>query len=464
MAAAVLLLNIGTHRHLGRDVVWAVHLNGPGLHSDHLCEHLGPQRSPGHMARVVPISQIIRCSRANRLPLFHPPLQMLPALDVSHTDGETVLSRLGRNFATLVALFATGFAGEMPVPSNAASSRFWIWQFLTFLGMVYRLFAMAMVFRRLMSPAAKVIFSKWAIVTDTGLTQARSLEFRITTSILPHEIMQANVQVVAAISPRTGPPRRRYYPLELVSSFHTVMPYIWTGERRCSGKDGVTCHPAPAVPLSACSSGTKALTCASDSNRARRANPPPARAVSHVIDKASPLYGESWQNLATQNLTLLVLYTGIEGATMEEICVTHTYKIGHLLFDGSFLSLLSDKAKPYEDKEIVLDFRYCMPTGHLTVRHAGVAAASWSLALPQPRSLTLAEALVTHLAASCIPATSQQVPSCPRAETRQPQRGVAVLATVLKGWAFTSCASKSSPDGCVARMAERWCAVVCAAE
>lgn len=65
--------------------------------------------------------------------------------------------------------------------------------------------------------------------------------------------------------------------------------------------------------------------------------------VVHIVDEASPLHQESWENLAAQGAELQVTFSGVDSESMEEISVSKRYTMGEVLFDAAFLPLLDNE-------------------------------------------------------------------------------------------------------------------------
>eukprot|EP00051_Salpingoeca_urceolata_P006840 m.90477 g.90477 ORF g.90477 m.90477 type:complete len:129 (-) comp15009_c0_seq5:242-628(-) len=61
--------------------------------------------------------------------------------------------------------------------------------------------------------------------------------------------------------------------------------------------------------------------------------------VSHEVTKDSPLYQRSWESLLGQKAAVQAVLEGVDPKSHEKVIATHTWEIGRILFDSSFVEL-----------------------------------------------------------------------------------------------------------------------------
>jgi inward rectifier potassium channel len=63
--------------------------------------------------------------------------------------------------------------------------------------------------------------------------------------------------------------------------------------------------------------------------------------VMHIIDKNSPLYGVSAAEIATDNIELLIIFTGLDETLSQTIHARHSFISGEILWNMRFVDILS---------------------------------------------------------------------------------------------------------------------------
>lgn len=139
-----------------------------------------------------------------------------------------LIEHFGLTLAAAISVLVTGL--DSPPTNDPTSIGFWVWQSMALAGLLVRSAVAALLFVRLSKPSTNVTFSRWCIVGTHGVAHSRSLEFRVSTQRLDVEMIAPRVEVALSLTPRTGPPRRRYTHLELQQASHALLPYVTVGK------------------------------------------------------------------------------------------------------------------------------------------------------------------------------------------------------------------------------------------
>jgi inward rectifier potassium channel len=74
--------------------------------------------------------------------------------------------------------------------------------------------------------------------------------------------------------------------------------------------------------------------------------------VQHVIDEKSPLWQQTPESLAEQEVELLITVAGIDDIWMQTVHASHRYVVGDIVWGARHADIVSD-----QDEEVVLDLR-----------------------------------------------------------------------------------------------------------
>eukprot|EP00054_Salpingoeca_dolichothecata_P026743 m.192816 g.192816 ORF g.192816 m.192816 type:complete len:511 (+) comp25754_c0_seq2:131-1663(+) len=200
-------------------------------------------------------------------------------------------------FSVSLSVLVTGSNEGLSIePSYHDPYIFWVWQAMSYVGLLLQVVMTGLFFTKFSRTPPRVQFSKFCIVTDSGITSHRALEFRVL-NLRPfgHDVLNAQVEVVFSYSPRVIPRMRRSLTLKLVSPSVPQMPHMWT--------------------------------------------------LSHVIDDESPLYGYDWDALEQEKGWLQVLMRGVDPVTSDVFFAKTQYDTGAFLFDACFENVVDENAE-----------------------------------------------------------------------------------------------------------------------
>jgi inward rectifier potassium channel len=145
-----------------------------------------------------------------------------------------------------------------------------------------------LVFARFSRPVADILFSKNAVMSWIG--NLRAFEFRIINSRNNQIIdLQCRLLVSRFETNASGAAVRRYYPLNLERESVVFFPLSWT--------------------------------------------------VVHVIDKQSPLYGATQEELCASGAEFLILLTGMDETFSQVVNARSSYRADEIIWDAKFADI-----------------------------------------------------------------------------------------------------------------------------
>jgi inward rectifier potassium channel len=145
-----------------------------------------------------------------------------------------------------------------------------------------------LVFARFSRPVADILFSKNAVMSWIG--NLRAFEFRIINSRNNQIIdLQCRLLVSRFETNASGAAVRRYYPLNLERESVVFFPLSWT--------------------------------------------------VVHVIDKQSPLYGATQDELCASGAEFLILLTGMDETFSQVVNARSSYRAEEIIWDAKFADI-----------------------------------------------------------------------------------------------------------------------------
>jgi inward rectifier potassium channel len=145
-----------------------------------------------------------------------------------------------------------------------------------------------LVFARFSRPVADILFSKNALMTYLG--DLRSFQFRIINSRNNQIIdLRARLLVSRFENNASGTPVRRYYPLRLERESVVFFPLSWT--------------------------------------------------VVHPIDRDSPLFGVTEEELCASGAEFLILLTGMDETFSQVVNARSSYRANEIIWDAKFTDI-----------------------------------------------------------------------------------------------------------------------------
>jgi inward rectifier potassium channel len=213
----------------------------------------------------------------------------------------TIDSRIGDGFLQAfffsVQTFSTiGFGNITPagVAANVIVS------FESLAGLLSFALITGLLFARFSRPTAKIIFSKWAIVAPYRGTKA--FEFRITNG-RSNQLIEVEAKVIfSRFENVDGASLRRFYPLKLERDKVAFFPLSWT--------------------------------------------------VVHPIDKNSPLFGTTNDQMLSSSGEFLVLLTGIDETFSQTVHSRSSYTADEVIWGVKFSNIFDPLS---EDKTLAID-------------------------------------------------------------------------------------------------------------
>jgi inward rectifier potassium channel len=193
--------------------------------------------------------------------------------------------RFAQAFFFSVETFATIGYGQIAPNGTAANG---VVTVEALVGLMYQALATGLLFARFTRPTAAVLFSRHAVVAPYN--EGRALMFRIVNR-RRNEIIQLEAQVLfSALAPDDrGGLTRRYTPLALERNKVTFFPLSWT--------------------------------------------------VVHPIDGASPLAGQTREQLQQAEGEILVLLSGIDEALEQTVHARSSYRADEIIWNARFQSM-----------------------------------------------------------------------------------------------------------------------------
>ena len=172
----------------------------------------------------------------------------------------------------------------------------------SFLGVLEFALLSGLMFAKFSRPTARVVFSKWAVVTTRD--GVRSLLFRIANERL-NQVVEAQVRVSLLRQETTleGEVVRRFYDLDLSRSRSPIFALTWT--------------------------------------------------LIHPITPASPLYQLTKEDLEKMEGEVVISFTGSDETFVQTVQARHSYSPREILFDHRFLDIISIGA----DGNRLIDYR-----------------------------------------------------------------------------------------------------------
>jgi inward rectifier potassium channel len=145
-----------------------------------------------------------------------------------------------------------------------------------------------LVFARFSRPVADILFSKNALMTSLG--DLRSFQFRIVNS-RNNQIIDLHVRLLVSRfeNNASGTPVRRYYPLRLERESVVFFPLSWT--------------------------------------------------VVHPIDRDSPLFGVTEEELCASGAEFLILLTGMDETFSQIVNARSSYRANEIIWDAKFADI-----------------------------------------------------------------------------------------------------------------------------
>jgi len=145
-----------------------------------------------------------------------------------------------------------------------------------------------LVFARFSRPVADILFSKNAVMTYLG--DLRSFQFRIVNS-RNNQIIDLRVRLLVSRfeNNASGTPVRRYYPLRLERESVVFFPLSWT--------------------------------------------------VVHPIDRDSPLFGVTEEELCASGAEFLILLTGMDETFSQVVNARSSYRANEVIWDAKFTDI-----------------------------------------------------------------------------------------------------------------------------
>eukprot|EP00792_Barthelona_sp_PAP020_P007151 TRINITY_DN3115_c2_g7_i1.p1 TRINITY_DN3115_c2_g7~~TRINITY_DN3115_c2_g7_i1.p1 ORF type:complete len:348 (+),score=76.79 TRINITY_DN3115_c2_g7_i1:26-1069(+) len=152
-----------------------------------------------------------------------------------------------------------------------------------------------LMFAKFSRPTAKVIFSEVAVIHDRDLMNEnlKVLKFRCANG-RHNNIVEANIRVSLVVNVFDDTVKatiRKSYPLILDRDQTLLFGLTWT--------------------------------------------------VSHLIDESSPIYGWNQNKFIDSDAEIVVSFTGVDGTMLETIYARYGYDSSKILFDRSFVNILS---------------------------------------------------------------------------------------------------------------------------
>ncbi len=154
-------------------------------------------------------------------------------------------------------------------------------------GLVGFALATGLLFARFSRPTAKIIFSQWAVIAPyRGLT---AFEFRITNG-RSNQLIEVEAKVIfSKFEDVDGASLRRFYPLKLEREKVAFFPLSWT--------------------------------------------------IVHPMDKSSPLYGITPDQMLSSSGEFLILLTGIDETFAQTVHSRSSYKADEVVWDAKFANI-----------------------------------------------------------------------------------------------------------------------------
>ena len=173
--------------------------------------------------------------------------------------------------------------------------------FQALLGLMAFALATGLLFGRFSRPAARLAFSRQMVVAP--YQSGASLQFRVANR-RSNKLMEIEARMlVMTVEPSDHGLVRKYRPLTLERSSVMFLPLTWT--------------------------------------------------VVHPIDEASPLWGQTAENLARQQAEFLILIKAFDDTFFQTVHVRHSYRHEELVWGAGFVSAFEAGARG----EMVLDLR-----------------------------------------------------------------------------------------------------------
>jgi len=224
---------------------------------------------------------------------------MLYALDPHGFSGTTDL-RFGDAFSFSVQTFATIGYGTISPKSVYANTLVTI---EALLGLMFTALATGLVFAKFSRPRARVLFSNTMIMTRRDGKPC--LQFRVANA-RGNDLIEAFLRVTLVKSEHTpeGVRMRRLYDLALERSMTPLFSLAWV--------------------------------------------------VMHVIDEKSPLFGETEQSLADDEVLFIATLTGIDGTLAQTVYARQLYEYHDIRWWHRFVDITTIRET---DRGIILDLR-----------------------------------------------------------------------------------------------------------
>jgi inward rectifier potassium channel len=224
---------------------------------------------------------------------------MLYALDPFGFAGVDHL-RFSDAFSFSVQTFATiGYGGIAPKSAYANT----LVTLEALLGLIFTAIATGLVFAKFARPRARVVFSRVMIMTRRGGKPC--LQFRVANA-RGNDLVEASLLVTMVKSELTseGVRMRRLHDLRLERSMTPLFTLSWV--------------------------------------------------VMHVVDEQSPLYGESEQSLADDEVLFIATLTGTDGTLSQTVYARQLYEYHDVRWWHRFVDIVTIRE---HDRGIILDLR-----------------------------------------------------------------------------------------------------------
>eukprot|EP00054_Salpingoeca_dolichothecata_P019538 m.121603 g.121603 ORF g.121603 m.121603 type:complete len:423 (+) comp23286_c0_seq1:48-1316(+) len=178
----------------------------------------------------------------------------------------------------------------LEITPPGATWALFVWSILTYFALCVAVFFLSIFFMRFSVPPAKVIFSKWCVVTVHPSTGERLLQFRVANERgFGQEILQASVSVVLGMSQvkQKKKNKRRFFTCELENPEQPQMPTVWT--------------------------------------------------LTHVIDRRSPFWKKSTADLNEAFADISVVFSAVDPVLFRNIYACHRYDANQIKFNAEFV-------------------------------------------------------------------------------------------------------------------------------
>jgi inward rectifier potassium channel len=194
----------------------------------------------------------------------------------------------GAFFFSVETLATVGYGDMHPQTVYAH----WIATLEIFVGMSSIALATGLIFARFSRPHAKIMFARYAVI--------RPIDGRMTLMVRSANARQnviaearARLRIMRLETSIEGYTLRKLYDLALVRDQHPVFKLGWT--------------------------------------------------LMHIIDEASPLFGENAESLKGRDVSLLVTLEGIDESTSQTMQARHTWSCDQIFWQHRFVDIMSER-------------------------------------------------------------------------------------------------------------------------